>query len=69
MKLSNPTCTGRVILSINRQGVGLHSVKHLENGQIGMKIEVQQDSEKDCISIGLERFYCTKMLTRVNLCM
>ena len=27
--LSIPTCTGRDILCQNRQGVGLHSVKHI----------------------------------------
>ena len=42
--LSNPTCTGREILCWNRQGVGLHSGKHIRKlsnrniCQMGMKI-------------------------------
>ena len=38
--LSNPTRTGRDILCRNTQDVGLHSVKHIEYDQNGMKINV-----------------------------
>ena len=33
----NPTGTRRGILYRNRQGVGLYSIKHIENGKMGMK--------------------------------
>ena len=33
LNLPKPICTGRGILRWTRQGVGLHSVKHIENDQ------------------------------------
>ena len=33
----NPTGTRRGILYRNRQGVGLYSIKQIENGKMGMK--------------------------------
>ena len=41
-----------------RQGVGIHSVKHIENGQMGIK-NVGQHSETDNTGVGLERFDST----------
>ena len=35
--MSNPTCTGRDVLCRNRRGVGLYSVKRIEDDQKGMK--------------------------------
>ena len=54
----NLTCTWRDILCWNRHGVGLHSVKHLENCQKGMKSNIGEDRKTDYTGVRLNRFYC-----------
>ena len=69
--LSNPTCTGRDNLCRNRQGVGLHSVKHVhieKKIQKGMKINDGQDRETNYSCVGLDKFYCMYKQKYCTIC-
>ena len=62
------TCIGRVIVCWNRQGVGLHSVKHIENGQRGKEINIRQHREMHYTGVGLNRVYCTCIVNWDLIC-
>ena len=42
----------------NKQGVRLRHVRHIENGQKGIKIKAGEHRETDYTDVGLLRFYC-----------
>ena len=47
---------------INPQDVGLQSVKHMENGQKGIKTNVRYYRDMDNRGVGLDRLYCNSKI-------